>query len=345
VNDKQLQEFRVANQTEGYVALNQQRRESWSRYWSIGALHSCAGSFAGNYSGEVHDFWRRAINGLGNDIRLLDIATGNGALPRLMFDLLAPQIEFTIEAIDLADVRPAWVETIPDAWRQRLHFHAGVAAENLPFDDASMDLVMSQFGLEYTVLQHSLAEIRRVSRQGGRLALVVHASDSLIVGQAREELSHIDWLQQANGLPALANAMCDPVARSATPDGRATLTHDAGANSLRREFNQAMADATARAKLSRCADVLLETQSAIAEALSACGSRGQAGDGHERLAKMLVALADNEFRLRELVSCAIDQKDAQSLAARAGAVLESISAIHFQNGETLGWGLLARFER
>lgn len=39
----------------------QQRRDSWSRYWAGGALHSCATSFDGNYDDAIGEFSWRAV--------------------------------------------------------------------------------------------------------------------------------------------------------------------------------------------------------------------------------------------------------------------------------------------
>lgn len=322
-------------------APNHQRRESWSRYWSLGALHSCAGSFSDNYSGEVEGFWRSATTGLARDSRLLDIATGNGALPRLLLDFF-PEADVRVDAVDLADIHPQWLASVSQTWRQQLAFHPGVAAERLPFEAGSMDMVISQFGLEYTVLEQSLPEINRVLRGGGRLALVLHAADSLIVGHAREELDHIRWLRDASRLIELGDALCDPFAQAATPAGRAALAADVAANQLRAEFNQAMAEASARAKASSCPDVLLEVQRGVAEALSVSSRSGQPGDGRERLARLLLALSDNRIRLHELVACALDRAGVDTLLLQAGAALESLNQLRFNNGQLLGWGLRAR---
>jgi len=48
------------------------------------------------------------------------------------------------------------------------------AAEHLPFADGSFDLVVSRVALPYTHIPHSLAEIRRVLRPGGKLWAVLH---------------------------------------------------------------------------------------------------------------------------------------------------------------------------
>src|SRR3546814_8259947 len=66
---------------------------------------------------------------------MLDIATGNGPIPQLACTHCAGRAAGMprIDAIDLAQVAPAWVSSQPTPCRQALHFHSGVSAEALPF--------------------------------------------------------------------------------------------------------------------------------------------------------------------------------------------------------------------
>src|SRR3546814_1512716 len=96
-----------------------------------------------------------------------------------------------IDAIDLAQVAPAWVSSQPAPCRQALHFHSGVSAEALPFDDNSFDLVTSQYGIEYCDDVRTTPEVARVLAPDGRVALLLHHADSRL---ARSE-EHTSELQ------------------------------------------------------------------------------------------------------------------------------------------------------
>lgn len=322
--------------------MSLERRESWSRYWSAGALHSCSGSFLGNYAGEVREFWRDAVSDLVSGSKLLDIATGNGALPHLITDLLTPEFDFELDAVDLAEMKAPWLASMPPAQRRRLRFHSGVAAERLPFADVSMDLVVSQFGLEYTELPRSLAEVNRVLRPKARLALIVHAKNSLIASQAREELAHIGWMGSEVQLFDLAVDICGLIVEAATPEGRRLLANDAAANRLREKFNRAMAAIKERAETSYCPDVLFDTQKGIVDAFAASVSHRSESVGRERIAQLVLMQSDNEFRLRELLECALDQVRVEDIVEQAGCTLESLCCVRFESGDLMGWGVLAR---
>src|SRR5690606_13928820 len=169
---------------------NAHRQAAWSRYWKQDVLHSLPGSFSGNYSGRIERFWLDNFAALGSGRRMLDIATGNGAIPQLACAHCAgrPAGMPRIDAIDLAQISPAWVASQPASCRDALHFHAGVSAESLPFADAAFDLVTSQYGIEYCDDARTAPEVARVLAPGGRVALLLHHAGSRLAEVAREEL-------------------------------------------------------------------------------------------------------------------------------------------------------------
>ena len=317
------------------------RRAVWSRYWAGGALHSCGGSFDGNYAGDIREFWREAFEPLGEGARLLDIATGNGPIPRLMLSL-RPDAGIHCDAVALAAVAPAWPATLPAAQRARLHFHPRVEAEALPFEAGRFDLVVSQYGLEYSDLARSLPELLRVLAPSGRVRLLVHHADSVPVTLAAEELRQIDWLQSPDGLLAAAAPMLGPIARAATPEGRAALRTDAAAQAARETFDRRQAERLARAGASSCPDILHEAANWIARCFQAAQSGGEAR-GQEALAQVRQLLGDATLRLQELRGHALDAAGVQALCAtlsQQGRREASASPLQHE-GRLMAWAVRA----
>ena len=317
------------------------RRAVWSRYWAGGALHSCGSSFDGNYSGEIREFWREAFQPLAAGDRMLDIATGNGPIPKLML-ALRPGADVHCDAVDLAAVAPAWPAGLPESERRRLQFHPRVEAEALPFADARFDLVVSQYGLEYSQLARSVPELLRVLKPAGRVRLLVHHVASVPVTLAADELREIEWLRSPAGLLAAAAPMLAPMARAATPEGRTALRGDAGAQSARETFDRRQSEREVRAAASQCPDILHEVATWVAQAFQAAHAGGEAR-GHEALAHIDRMLDDARLRLRELRDHALDADGVRALCGQleqGGRHSASAAPLH-QDGRLMAWAIRA----
>ncbi|PWF42503.1 class I SAM-dependent methyltransferase [Massilia glaciei] len=316
------------------------REAVWSRYWSHGVAHSCGGSYGNRYEGALARHWRDAFGALAPGARALDIATGNGALPRLLLDF-DPDGALSCDAVDLATPAPQWLEALPAARRARLRFHGGVAAEALPFADAQFDLVMSQYGLEYTELARSVPEILRVLAPGGRVALVAHHREARPVLLAEAELGHLEWLARPHGLLETAAALLGPMALAATEEGRAALAADAAANAARARFNELQKEATGLAAASACPDALLETREALGAILGIASGQG-APAAREAMGALRAELADSALRLRELRHYALDEAGARRLCADlAGAGGAATLDPILDQAVLMGWAISA----
>jgi SAM-dependent methyltransferase len=309
------------------------RQAVWTRYWATGAAHSCAGSFGDVYGGRIAAFWQRVHANTPPLARVLDIASGSAALPRLL-QQLRPDLAMQVDAIDLSTAAPS---ALPG-----MTFHGGVSAEALPFPDDSFDLVVSQYGLEYADASRAVPELLRVRKPDGRVALVLHHAASRPVTLAAVELAHLDWLLAADGLLAAAADILGPMARAATPEGRAALATDAAANAARHRFNAAQAALKERAMQPDGADVLMEARHAVAELMVKAQQVGErpAADGLETLRG---AMTDQRVRLQELRACARDAAQVEALSAtlqRAGLAV-AMDTVH-EAGHLMAWSLLAQ---
>lgn len=321
----------------------QARRQSWSDYWRTGALHSLPGSFQGNYSGAIGAFWERAFSSLTGDDRVIDIGTGNGALPALMLRNLAPSDLPGIDAVDLAGIAPAWMDACPAELKSSIRFHPDTAAEALPFPDHGFDLAVSQYGLEYTRLARSLPELARVLKRGGRLALVLHHASSRLAQVAREEAALIDWLLSTDGLFDTAAEIAPYLARVGQGHA-AALAGDADADRARARFNAAMRAVAAKAARSPVPDVLLEARDYVAGHADRVLRSGSADVDGPGLASYADALRAAAFRHRELYECALDDDAlARLVGALTGLGFGSIQTDTLRHESfLLGWSLIAR---
>lgn len=287
----------VAGTIAGMESIDvERRREAWSTYWEAGGLHSCIGRLVEDREGAIGRFWRACFAGLRDGDRMLDLATGNGALLKFMRDDVARDVR--VDAVDLADVAPQWLS--PDA-TTGITFHRRVRMEALPFADATFDLVVSQFGLEYAQWPQALDEAARVCGNRGRLAFVLHHADSLVVRIGRHEQAHQRFLLAADGLLAVAADLLPHLARV-----QAGGAPDVAAEQAREAYNAAMRRVAERIGGSEAPDLLGEARDRVHAIL---GGRFGADPEHRRdqLAAYAQALADASLRTRELLECGLDE--------------------------------------
>jgi SAM-dependent methyltransferase len=325
----------------GTQSAGNERRDSWSRYWAGGALHSCATSFAGNYDDAIGAFWRGVCAPLRGSERVLDVATGNGALPRLLIDTLAAEGRLpAIDAVDLAEIDPPWARQLAPSIAERVRFHPRAAAETLPFADACFDLVISQYGLEYSDLARSVGEVARVLKPGGVVALVLHHRESLPVRCGRFEVAHIDWLQASGGLIDRARRLLPYLARLATPAGMASVQRDPDAGKARIQLNEAMRALDTRAQMESVPDLLFEIQSQVGELLGNTAGIGERA-ARARLQAIVDGMVAARLRQAELVEHALDRAGVERVAAglAQGAIAQAEISELCVRGELFGWSL------
>ena len=312
-------------------------RLAWARYWQAGALHSCATSFSGNYDGPIADFWRSVFAPLSPGDRVLDVASGNGALARMLIDTRT-EASITCDSVDLAPVTPAWLSALPPGQAARVRFFGSMHAEALPFTEGTYALAISQFGLEYTDLDRSVPELLRVLRRPATFAAVIHHIGSRPLQMAAEELRHIAWALQPDGLMARASRMLEPMARAATEAGRRSLATDAGALDAREQFNACQRELSDIASRSPCPDILYELREAIATVISTATARG------EQVARTALqgvgqAVADNRARLTDMGRAAMDEPKLQSLLLRLGPSTAQRVVRLDHSGHLMGWAV------
>ena len=308
------------------------RPDAWSAYWAHGPLHSCAGSFAGNYGGAIGAFWDAVIDRLPAGARVLDLATGNGALPLRIWERHPARDGLRIDAVDLAAVAPPWFDP---ATHGGIAFHPGVSIDRLPFADDSCDLVASQYGIEYAPMPDALDEALRVLRPGGALALAMHHDGSVLVRVGRAESDHLRRLLAPDGLLAAARGVLPWLVRAHRGESLAGNPQAAAARARYNATVAAVGEAIAGAP---APDVLLETRDRVHRALGAPG----AAEATAALDALQAALGGALLRTSEMVSHALDASTVQAMAERIRAARPSaeVRCKPLEQAEgVMGWAL------
>jgi SAM-dependent methyltransferase len=114
---------------------------------------------------------------------VLDLGCGTGAVGRA---LLKKSPGIRVSGVDLA--------RIPPSGTGGLKLLSNIAMEKLPFEAASFDAVVSQFGYEYGNPDHSAISIARVLAPGGQLSLLIHHPEGPLVAGMRRHRRAIEGL-------------------------------------------------------------------------------------------------------------------------------------------------------
>ncbi len=168
--------------------------EHWGAFWSRGTVTTFGTEFVDNYDAEILDFWE-AYFSCGLDI--VDLACGNGALTWLADDYYKKHaIDARITGVDIATIDPFKALSRKPEQFPGVSFIGNNSVESLPFEAASVDLVISQFGVEYSNLANTIPEVARILKPGGTVAFICHHSDSAIVKSGVSKNQAFELLQK-----------------------------------------------------------------------------------------------------------------------------------------------------
>jgi len=180
--------------------------EHWTAYWqATTSLNSFAeGEAATGYQGELAHFWQTQLADLPTDALIADLGTGNGALALLVAgQRQSQQKSWRILALDAAAIRPQQSLAQQPRYAKlaaEIRFYPQIAMEQLPFARQSMDLLVSQFALEYSKLELCLAEAVRVLKPGGRLVAIMHSHETALAKDSALALSVMAAINTGNGI-------------------------------------------------------------------------------------------------------------------------------------------------
>ena len=307
----------------------------WTRCWETGTVTTFHGRFANNYDGVVRRHWHGIFDRLPTRARIVDLATGNGAVALLAARYShRRQRDFEITAIDFADIDPqrqlagkAVARHLP-----RIRFLGRTRIERTTLPDGTLDLAMSQFGFEYAQPDAAAAEVERIlKRSGGLFAAMIHHADSAIVRQAKDGIEQVAICEQSGLQPLIRDlhrrlAKLKKRNRDSAKDDRAIA--------LRTEINRQIAQFNrASARFRDPGPMTLF----VRQSMSTFDPSVAAGLSVDRKQKMLQdAAAETDAyrqRMRDLVSCALGDAEIDSLVSRlsdAGFSIEQSQPFEFE---------------
>lgn len=310
----------------------------WGRLWKTGVLHSCASGIPGNYDREILAFWLDRFRWLSDGDVVVDVGTGNGAIPLLALSHARNRrISLQIHGVDLADIAPTL--DVPGGSPQygSIRFHPRTSMTSLPFSRGEVKLLCSQFAFEYAPRADSAHEILRVIGDNGTAAMIIHSADSVISAVANTQLQACRWLLQESDLFHATERLLRAMAGAVTPSARAALALDASAEVARLAFNRAAEELMAHVETDPAAEILQQTAQRISQVLQrpmrtldqvAC-----------TVSDMRRWVEDEEQRLLMMQGAAMDRRTLEETARSLGAsgLPVRTGQLLYDGGTCMGW--------
>lgn len=316
----------------------------WDKYWRERWVTSFAEQFPDNYDGPIREFWRRQLS---SDLRdVVDIGCGNGALTWIADDFLNRGVRGTrvtrITGIDSAAIDPFKSVGRARGDHPGVRFVGNVVAEALPFPDRSVDLVMSQYGIEYTDLERSIPEVARVLRPPGRMAFVMHNAESSVVHDATMHLEAFRAVVNLN-IDGYALELFDLGRRLRTPEERrASQAFKALTSTLDRLTEQVrviVKDHAQRSAIHKYMDELMQVFAY---------PRARAGGGRERIVAARDAFHSHVRKMEHMKAAALSAERRErlvALIAAAGYAVSEVRDLAYRHERNIGTALVAAWKR
>lgn len=152
--------------------------DEWSTMWDAGSITTFGGMFDSNYDSEFLEFWKNQLE-QGQWSHLADLCCGNGALSWIANDICnAGSASTKVTGVDIARIDPFKTLQRKKTDYPEVEFVGDTSIDELPFSDQSLDIAVSQYGIEYANTSKVVSELGRVLTQKSKLVFIMHSHDS-----------------------------------------------------------------------------------------------------------------------------------------------------------------------
>jgi len=164
---------------------------SWNNYWSNNPTGDCF-SLDGNsdLSFILEKYWRDYFTVKSKGLKLLDLACGNGFVGKCAINSASSLLAIGVDSATAV----GQLEFHNQSRRSSLRILAGLPIDQLQFSDNEFDLIVSQYGLEYSDYTKLLSKIVSQLKPNGELNLVLHSTQSVSYKRSEREFCLLNYL-------------------------------------------------------------------------------------------------------------------------------------------------------
>ncbi|MEE4246375.1 MAG: class I SAM-dependent methyltransferase [Kangiellaceae bacterium] len=166
----------------------------WSNYWLEGNLTSLPASFEANYRGQIKEFWDARFSELDDNAVILDVCSGNGAIAFLAAEYsISNNKNFKVISSDIVKFHSEkLLKNYPELQLlvESIDFKSGTPLEQLEIEDSSLDLICSQYGIEYTNWTIAAQLVSKWLKKDAKFCVISHALDTEVVKRMKQEAQY-----------------------------------------------------------------------------------------------------------------------------------------------------------
>ena len=307
----------------------------WSLFWRQGHSTTFGDYFKQGYAGPVADWWHSKLTTLPTGSVVLELGCGNCSLLPAM---ISSGINGKYIGVDLARVRLSAVseQGLPESGIE-VRLHSETPAENVPEADASIGLVASVFGIEYSDLDQSLPEVLRLLKPGGQFCALLHHDASVVTSMSRRAIL------EYNGDDL--NDIIDALTIICTERDNTSSIKELGSNPRaekgREVINQMAQKYLGNTDIKTANATMFEVMTDALKFFKMMGAPAQ--DRRQFISSLADEHKASHERFKQMVSVAFDDGAIENLKAKLGEIGFSeikVSVIH-TNDDILAWGFSA----
>jgi SAM-dependent methyltransferase len=319
--------------------------DAWSTYWEKGALHSCPSAFGANYDDGISAFWVSFFSALPANASILDVGTGNGGIAFLARDVgQQTGKNFRVTGIDAATIDPALAARHHGIALDGVTFHSHVPAEHTGYPDASVDAAVSQYAIEYSDTDASVAELGRILKPDARFALLVHHSGSAAASATRAELTAFSFMAEQAPLLSCATWLVEHLLGSGPDPDPMLLMQDPVAAEQVTHFGQLRERLIAYAGNHPQAGFVRDLALRISGILQQIPTTGGAIAQHS-LQQLAREMAAHQSRLQAMADACHSQQDIDQLLTllqQNGLHCERCDTLYRNQQDLMGWAIVGQ---
>ena len=177
--------------------------ELWSNYWQQGHKTSFGNSYTEEYEGTISIFWKEIFNELSGRNKILDLCTGNASLIYVAQNGCTNFEGNIWHGVDYAKINVS--KELAELSNVKLIEQTSI--EDLGLAHKYYDLVISNFGIEYSQIDRAIEQVAEVIKDNGKLKLVCHHKDSILIKESTHELKIVSCLLKKHGVMQSLHSM------------------------------------------------------------------------------------------------------------------------------------------